>query len=153
MNIHEKKVRHSRAAKAIGRTPKTLRNWLQRDGLVLFSEANEGWREYSPSDVALLALVNEITKYGPEVSTACTLAKSALAEKAIVMEASWTELQHVAAVFSATTWVIWHTDEGWQIKSVKPNERRRVSSRIEVEPGPVLTRVWRALEDEEEGEV
>ena len=55
-------LRLADAASASGLTKKDIRNWLDRGILSLFSEQEQGWVDFSYADVAMLALVAEMTR-------------------------------------------------------------------------------------------
>lgn len=78
--ILDPKLRFSDVVYAIETTPKTLRNWLQRDQVTLDSQKPEegGWREFSFVDVAILALTRRLVDFGITVENASKLAHTIL---------------------------------------------------------------------------
>lgn len=76
----EPTLRFSDVAFGIEAPPKTLRNWLQREQVDLFSDAplSGGWRRFPLIDVAILALVRRLVTFGINVETASALAHTIL---------------------------------------------------------------------------
>ena len=76
-----RKIRFAHAVFALDVTPKTLRNWLQREQVTLFEDQPEGWKTYSHLDIAKLALVRRMVDFGLGVEDANDIAESVLREK------------------------------------------------------------------------
>ena len=73
--LTHRKIRFSDAARAIGVKPKTLRNWLQRNEIVLISDyATPGWTEFLLADIAVLAVMRELVRFGFPVDHANEIA-------------------------------------------------------------------------------
>jgi len=76
-----KKLRFSDAVHAMQTKPKTLRNWLQRNLVELDtprSAGDQGWAEYSFTDIALLVLTKTFADFGFSVPDASTMARRTL---------------------------------------------------------------------------
>lgn len=74
-----KKLRFSDVALAIETSPKSLRNWLQRGQVELFTDRDDGWHEFTYGDVAVLAIVRKLVDFGVGVPMASQIAHEALA--------------------------------------------------------------------------
>jgi DNA-binding transcriptional MerR regulator len=57
----------SEAADMAGLHPTLLRQWVKRQPAVLFSERRKGRRWFSPMDIAVLAVANELSQGGMTV--------------------------------------------------------------------------------------
>ncbi len=68
-------LRFSDVVFAIETTPKSLRKWLQNDKVRLDSDSQEGWRNFSPYDLAVLAVMRKLVDYGVRVQEASWIAK------------------------------------------------------------------------------
>lgn len=81
--LSNRKIRFSDAAHAIGVKPKALRNWLQRNKIILFTKYDgREWAEFSFADIAVLALMRRLVKWGLKVDYANEIAFSEIQAKA-----------------------------------------------------------------------
>ena len=81
--LREKKIRFSDAAHSIGVTKKTLRNWLQRYDLSLISNyQGPQWTEFTMGDIAVLAVMRQLAKWGVSVKYANEIAYFEILSKA-----------------------------------------------------------------------
>lgn len=70
-----RKLRFSDAVRGLGCTPKTLRNWAQRDQIKIFTPmVNDGWQTYCLADLAVLALTLAMVNFGLTVEAASGIA-------------------------------------------------------------------------------
>lgn len=76
----DRKLRLADVAFAIEATPKTVRNWFERNQVELtFGGGHDGgWREFSIADVAVLAVVRKLVEFGMNVKAASDFANAAL---------------------------------------------------------------------------
>lgn len=73
----EKKIRLVDAAHAAQTSVNTVKNWIARGQVQLFSdEPEDGWREFDLLDVQLLALVRVLIDHGVPPSSASSLARA-----------------------------------------------------------------------------
>lgn len=77
-------LRFSQAVEASGLKPKTLRNWLDRESVTLFSDRDKGWQEFSYADIAMLALLAKMTDAGMPLASASACAHQVIAETGLV---------------------------------------------------------------------
>lgn len=148
-------LRFSDVAFAIEATPKTLRNWLQRDQVTLFSDSGgTGWREFSYPDVALLAVVRRLVRYGMKVEIADALAHKIVVE---MPGEKWMEMKggRLASRFWQNRRVaLWPTGEdddsaGWQLKirdGWKRHNRDPDLDFLTMAPGAVIDRAFKRAE-------
>lgn len=116
--VLEKKLRFGDVAYAIDSTPKALRNWLQRDQIKLFSEApEEGWREFSFADVAVLAIVRKIVDFGSRVEEASWLAHAAIQQMCPVERFQNIPPGALATIWHGRTLAIWVVGDTWHLNS------------------------------------
>jgi len=83
--ILDRKLRFSDVAFGIDATPKTLRNWLQRDQVTLTSSGEGGWRDFSIIDVALLAIVRKLVTFGVPLDDADGIASAVVMRQVKVL--------------------------------------------------------------------
>lgn len=77
----DKKIRLVDAARAANTTVNSVKNWLARGQVDLFSDKpDEGWREFFLWDVQLLALVRILINYGMPPSSAGNAARAIISE-------------------------------------------------------------------------
>ena len=73
--------RFGQAAAAIGITEAALRNWMTRNTIDLWGERPAaGWRTFTKRDVLVLALANEMVRYGAKVDHAVRAVQFAMAD-------------------------------------------------------------------------
>jgi hypothetical protein len=70
MSIFAPSIRFGDLVYAVETTPKTIRNWLQRDLVTLVSEESGGWRMFCVLDVIMLTLVRHLVTHGVSVDEA-----------------------------------------------------------------------------------
>lgn len=73
--LQELDLRFSDVVFAIDTTPKSLRLWLQRRKLRLDSDSQEGWRNFSLTDLAKLAIMRKLVDFGVSAEDAAVIAK------------------------------------------------------------------------------
>ncbi|MGV3456306.1 helix-turn-helix domain-containing protein [Sphingomonas sp.] len=108
------KFRFGDVAKAIGTSPKSLRNWLQRGQVQLSSPEPQGsnWRDFSSDDIAQLAIVRRLVDFGIEVRVADQLSVGILAGMELVrqdQQGDFRVTDYQVAVHPV------RGDEGWQV--------------------------------------
>lgn len=114
-HIRDRKLRFSDAAYAIDAPPKSLRNWLQREQVVLPGEHDGGWRAFSYLDIAVLALVRPLVEYGLLVREANDIAHAALnmfPQGFGIAELSPTGL---TMLWTNRTLLVWRDGGGWRL--------------------------------------
>jgi hypothetical protein len=77
-------LRFSQAVFASGLKPKSLRNWIDRGTVKLFSEREEGWQEFSHADIAMLALLAEMNATGMALPVATGIARAVIEDTGLV---------------------------------------------------------------------
>lgn len=101
--VNDTVLRFGDVVYAIDTTPKALRNWLQRGQVKLASpKPEEGWREFSYVDVAILALTRSIVDFGVQVEEASNLAHTILT---YMQGEAWTTLKNVPPTAISIFWV------------------------------------------------
>jgi MerR HTH family regulatory protein len=150
-----KRLRFADAVKAIQTTPKTLRNWLQRDQIKLYW-SNSGWAEYRLEDIAVLALTKTLVDFGITVRLANSLAERAMFEYPMPFpprrRQELSPIQYVKAWANHRLHVFRDAlvEEGWDLEPVYKNNRpeHQAPAFISIDVGTVLEKVFaRALED------
>lgn len=84
-------LRFSQAVLASGLKPKSLRNWIDRGIVTLFSQREEGWQDFSHADIAMLALLAEMNVTGMAPSVASGIARAVIEGTGLVVDtpADW----------------------------------------------------------------
>lgn len=101
--VNDTVLRFGDVVYAIDTTPKALRNWLQRGQVKLASpKPDEGWREFSYVDVAILALTRSIVDFGVQVEDASNLAHTILTH---MQGEAWTAFKNIPPTAMAVFWV------------------------------------------------
>ena len=72
--LQDLRLRFSDVVFAIDTTPKSLRKWLQSGKLKLDSDSQEGWRNFSLYDLAMLAIMRKLVDFGVSVQDAAQIA-------------------------------------------------------------------------------
>lgn len=74
-DLVESKIRFGDAARAVGINRNTLRNWFDRNDIVLLSARPEaGWAEFTLGDIAALAVMRRLVRWGIPVDYANEIA-------------------------------------------------------------------------------
>lgn len=112
------KVRFSDAVYAINTTPKSLRLWLQRGLVDIHTPQREGgWTEYSVADIAILALVRTLVRFGVTVPVASAFANAIVRDsfpKMLKLEQpDQMPAGALATLFADQRLRIFETDDGW----------------------------------------
>lgn len=75
--LTERKIRIGDVLAALGMKRSTLRNWFDRNDVKLISEQQEeGWAEFTLGDVAILAIMRRLVRWGLDVQRANEVAHS-----------------------------------------------------------------------------
>lgn len=108
-------LRFSDAVHAVGTTPMTLRKWLQRGQVRLFSEEPEpsGWRAFSPADLAILSVVKKLVDHGLGVEEASEMAHELFAMNKVVLSYKNPPPDVLAATWSNLVVVVWLDGAQW----------------------------------------
>ena len=106
------KFRFSDVAHAIDTTPKSLRNWLQRSQVSLNSSqpADGRWRFFELEDVASLALVRAIVRFGIEVKEADIVARGIIGQQEDLFSVGNDDAIHV----SDFGIYLWPFEDSWK---------------------------------------
>ncbi len=75
--VGHRPIRVAAVAIAIGATPRIIKNWLTRKQVPIEAPA-DGYKTYSPKEIALLALVRPLVTFGVPVEQAGVIATAAL---------------------------------------------------------------------------
>lgn len=133
----DRKLRFSDAAYAIEATPKTLRNWLQRDQVkfehVGDSEAAKagGWREFTIMEIAVLAITRKLVDFGMTVEEASSYADAILGDRAsLLISYKHTPPAVLVATFKGLLLVAWRDPPGgaWGLSLVRADDFELPSS-------------------------
>ena len=118
-----RKLRFADAVYAINTTPKSLRNWLQRDLVKIHTPRQEGgWTEYSFIDIAILVLVRQLVSWNVPVPTASEIA-NAIMTKFYPQLLNLKDPDKMPAGALAITWSnqrlqLFQQGDDWQIRHV-----------------------------------
>lgn len=102
-------LRLADAATASGLSKKDIRNWLDRGILSLLSEQQQGWVDFSYADVAMLALVAEMTRASIPAAPACRIARKVIEDTGLTTNRAAPPLA-LPGVFTLKALVIWPHD-------------------------------------------
>jgi hypothetical protein len=155
--ILDRKLRFGDAVFAIDATPKTLRNWLNRNQVRLPSgaEAASGWRVFSPADIAVLAVVRKLVEFGVPVEEASRIANAAFARIAgMLLTYRNTPVPALIGAFNDRILCVWRDPPGgpwhWNLMEGSAGD---VDALLMVILAPVIARALnRAAEANSEGE-
>jgi hypothetical protein len=113
----DRKIRFSDAVTAIETTPKSLRKWLQNDGVLLFADAERsGWHEFSFADIVVFVIMRRAVDYGVGVVEANRLALDVVAQFPRLFE-PWNDLPGtLAVVWENWSLFLWREGGAWMRK-------------------------------------
>ena len=146
----DKKIRLVDAARAADTTVNSVKNWLARGQVELFSsQPDDGWRDFDLWDVQLLALVRILINYGMPPSSAGSAAR------AIITDRISTPIPHDMFPLAAKRlWLgrvalVWRTEDNeWHagsINSIEAIKEAGIRSALIVDVPAVIDAVFERL--------
>lgn len=148
-------LRFSQAVYASGLKPKSLRNWLDRGIVTPFSDREEGWHEFSHADIAMLALLAEITGAGVAVSVASGIARAVVEDTGLVTgsHVEW-PANALVGIFTNKLLLIWVEGEEARYTLIseadffkKPHSAR--TALFVLRPAFIVNNAFLSIEDED----
>lgn len=111
--ISIKKFRFSDAVYVVETTPKSLRKWLQDPEMKLvFSGQEEGWREFSFADLAVLATMRKMVDFGLTVDEANAFANTLIMSHGMLLFTyRSTPPQALVQAFKGVRAILWRKDQ------------------------------------------
>lgn len=148
-------LRFSQAVHASGLKPKTLRNWLDRDSIELFSERGDGWQEFSHADIAMLALLAELNGTGMTLPVASRIARAVIEDTGLVTgsHVEW-PANALVGIFTNKLLLIWIEGEEARYALIseadffkKPHSAR--TALFVLRPAFIVNNAFLSIEDED----
>lgn len=148
-------LRFSQAVYASGLKPKSLRNWIDRGSVTLFSEREEGWQEFSHADIAMLALLAEMNGTGMALPVATGIARAVIEDTGMVTgsQIDW-PANALVGIFTNKLLLIWVEGEEARYALIseseffkKPHSARKAL--FVLRPAFIINNAFLSIEDED----
>jgi hypothetical protein len=131
----------NQVAEAIGSTPKTVRNWLDRKLFEPSGETASGRFEFSPYDVCVLAIVRPLVQFGVPTDEAVAIANDVLRNsagfKAALRHAAFDAPGTFSASLLSTYLRVFKRGNAW-VFDTSDDPESALSAFIYVSVGPVV---------------